>query len=162
MKYSILVASLISSSRSEITGTNVEKKDHTYKSVTLHVGGSKTLPVRNNANRRNEGCIGFYANSVVSYNSQDEPLMVITTEPGACAVMNITPVGNNEHYIEILRREDETTTNAYHEGFLGTRSREKDERSSATHTLGLPSAYLGVPTSRFKLVTDSRSDGFVL
>tara|TARA_B110000285_G_C14953422_1_gene527958 strand:+ start:322 stop:492 length:171 start_codon:yes stop_codon:yes gene_type:complete len=56
--------------------------------------------------------------------------MVITTEAGACAVMNITPVGDNEHYIEILRREDETTTNTYHEGYLGTRSRVKDERSS--------------------------------
>ena len=68
--------------------------------------------------------------SVVRYNTQDEPLMVITTEAGACAVMNITPVGDNEHYIEILRREDETTTNTYHEGYLGTRSRVKDERSS--------------------------------
>ena len=76
--------------------------------------------------------------SVVPYNSIDEPLMVITTEAGACAVMNITPVGDNEHYIEVLRREDETTTNTKHEGYLGTRSREKDERSSLTMTLGLP------------------------
>ena len=68
--------------------------------------------------------------SVVTYNSQDEPLLVVTTEAGACAVMNITPVSDNEHYIEILRREDETTTNTYHEGYLGTRSRVKDERSS--------------------------------
>ena len=52
--------------------------------------------------------------------------------------MNITPVGDNEHYIEVLRREDETTTNTKHEGYLGTRSREKDERSSLTMTLGLP------------------------
>jgi len=76
--------------------------------------------------------------SVVRYNSQDEPLMVITTEAGACAVMNITPVGDNEHNIEVLRREDDTTTNTYHEGYLGTRSRTKDERSSLTMTLGLP------------------------
>ena len=88
--------------------------------------------------------------------------MVITNEPGACAVMNITPVGDNEHYIEVLRREDGTTTNTYHEGYLGTRSRVKDERSASSMTLGLPPDYDEVPTSRFKLVTDSRSDGFVL
>ena len=88
--------------------------------------------------------------------------MVITTEPGACAVMNITPVGGFEHYIEVLRREDGTTTNTYHEGYLGTRSRSKDERSAKTHTLGLPQDYEEVPTSRFKLVTDSRSYGFLI
>tara|TARA_B110000285_G_C14852157_1_gene480435 strand:+ start:299 stop:502 length:204 start_codon:yes stop_codon:yes gene_type:complete len=67
--------------------------------------------------------------------------LVVTTEAGACAVMNITPVSDNEHYIEILRREDNTDTNIYHEGYMGSRCREKDERSGTTINLGLPPDY---------------------
>ena len=70
MKYFILTTSLISSSKSvNPIGTNIETKDHTYKSVTLHVGGSKNLDTQNKIdNTRMEGCIGFYSESIIRYN----------------------------------------------------------------------------------------------
>ena len=70
MKYFILTTSLISSSKSvNPTGTNIETKDHTYKSVTLHVGGSKNLMTQTRIDfTRMEGCIGFYSEAIIRYN----------------------------------------------------------------------------------------------
>ena len=92
--------------------------------------------------------------------------MVVTTLPGACAVMNITPIGDGEHHIEVLRREDDSSTTSpdfgSYAGYLGTRSKAKDERSGSSIILGLPPLYNSKPMSRFKLVTDSRTEGFAL